>query len=109
MRTKDAFDKEFDAFLKTVEPGDLVLFFFSGHGFGVEADQNNYLLFTDLRSPFTYARSQLNDPERRNAGHRAAAHSLDARVLSARGDSPERRSRRPRSSASSRSAIRKPS
>lgn len=67
VRTKEAFDKEFDAFLKTVEPGDMVLFFFSGHGFGVEADQNNYLLFTDLKSPFTYARSQLNDPERRNA------------------------------------------
>jgi len=62
VRNKEAFDKEFDAFLKTVETGDLVLFFFSGHGFGVEADQNNYLLFTELRSPFTYARSQLNDP-----------------------------------------------
>jgi hypothetical protein len=67
VRTKEAFDKEFDAFLKTVEAGDTVLFFFSGHGFGVEADQNNYLLFADLKSPFTYARSQLNDPERRNA------------------------------------------
>ena len=67
VRDKNAFDKEFDAFLKTVEPGDVVLFFFSGHGFGVEADQNNYLLFTDLRSPFTYARSQLNDPEKRNS------------------------------------------
>jgi TPR repeat protein len=67
IRTKDAFDKEFDAFLKTVEAGDTVLFFFSGHGFGVEADQNNYLLFTELKSPFTYARSQMNDPERRNA------------------------------------------
>ena len=66
VRTKEAFDKEFDAFLKTVEPGDVVLFFFSGHGFGVEADQNNYLLFSELRSPFTYTRSQLNDPERRN-------------------------------------------
>jgi TPR repeat protein len=66
IRSKEGFDKEFDAFLKTVEPGDVVLFFFSGHGFGVEANQNNYLLFTDLRSPFTYTRSQLNDPERRN-------------------------------------------
>ena len=67
VRTKEAFDKEFDAFLKTVEAGDTVLFFFSGHGFGVEADQNNYLLFTELKSPFTYTRSQMNDPERRNA------------------------------------------
>ena len=62
VRNKSAFDKEFDAFLKTVEPGDTVVFFFSGHGFGVEADSNNYLLFTDLRSPFTYTRSQMNEP-----------------------------------------------
>lgn len=66
IRTRDAFDKEFEAFLKTIEPGDIVLFFFSGHGFGVELEQNNYLLFADLKSPFTYTRSQLNDPERRN-------------------------------------------
>jgi len=66
LRNKEAFDKEFDAFLKTVNAGDIVFFFFSGHGIGVEADQNNYLLFTDLRSPFNYARSQLNDPEKRN-------------------------------------------
>src|SRR5207253_6355858 len=26
----------------------------------------NYLLFSDFRSTFTYTRSQLNDPERRN-------------------------------------------
>lgn len=66
VRNKEAFDHEFETFLKTVEPGDVVFFFFSGHGIGVEADQNNYLLFTDVRSPFTYARSQLNDPEKRN-------------------------------------------
>ena len=108
VRTKEAFDKEFDAFLKTVDPGDLVLFFFSGHGFGVEADQNNYLLFTDLRSPFTYARSQLNDPERRNAD------VVRLRIPSflesyQRVEIPRAGSRRPRSSARSRNAIRKPS
>ena len=52
IKTKSAFDKEFDAFLKTIETGDTVFFYFSGHGFGVEADQNNYLLFTELKSPF---------------------------------------------------------
>jgi uncharacterized protein len=66
IRTKSAFDKEFDAFLKTVERGDTVFFFFSGHGFGIEADNNNYLLFTELRSPFTYTRSQLPESDRRN-------------------------------------------
>ncbi|MBV8838098.1 MAG: DUF2610 domain-containing protein [Alphaproteobacteria bacterium] len=66
LRNKMAFDKEFDAFLKTVEAGDLVVFFYSGHGFGVEAENNNYLLFTDLRSPFTYTRTQLDERDRRN-------------------------------------------
>jgi hypothetical protein len=85
-----------------------VLFFFSGHGFGVEADQNNYLLFTDLRSPFTYARSQLNDPERRNAD------VVRLRIPSflesyQRVEIPRAGSRQPRSSARSRNAIRKPS
>lgn len=67
IKSKSAFDKEFDAFLKTVEAGDTVLFYFSGHGFGVEADQNNYLLFTDLQSPFAYARTQLGEKDRKNA------------------------------------------
>ena len=67
LKNRDAFDKEFTAFLKTVEAGDTVLFFFSGHGFGVEADQTNYLLFTDLKSPYTFTRSQLSDQDRKNA------------------------------------------
>jgi uncharacterized protein len=66
LKNRDAFDKEFSAFLKTVEAGDTVLFFFAGHGFGVEADQANYLLFTDLKSPFTFTKSQLSDQERKN-------------------------------------------
>jgi TPR repeat protein len=65
-RSKDTFDKEFNAFLKTVEPGDNVIFFFSGHGFGVEVDQTNYLLLGDLKSPFAYARSQMPDKDRKN-------------------------------------------
>jgi TPR repeat protein/uncharacterized protein (UPF0335 family) len=67
LKNRDAFEKEFSAFLKTIEAGDTVLFFFSGHGFGVEADQTNYLLFTDLKSPFTYTKSQLSEQERKNA------------------------------------------
>jgi len=67
LRNRDAFDKEFTAFLKTVESGDTVFFFFSGHGFGVEADQTNYLLFTDLKSPFTFTKTQLVEQERKNA------------------------------------------
>jgi TPR repeat protein len=66
LSSREAFEKEFAAFLKTVEAGDDVVFFFSGHGFGVEGDQTNYLLFAELKSPFTYVKSQLTDQERRN-------------------------------------------
>jgi uncharacterized protein (UPF0335 family) len=66
LKNRDAFEKEFSAFLKTIEAGDIVVFFFSGHGFGVEADQTNYLLFSDLKSPFNYAKSKLTDQERKN-------------------------------------------
>jgi TPR repeat protein len=66
LKNRDAFEKEFSAFLKTVQSGDTVVFFFSGHGFGLEADQTNYLLFTDLKSPFTYTKERLNDQDRRS-------------------------------------------
>ena len=65
-KNKESFDKQFDAFLKTVAPGDDVMFFYSGHGFGVEAEQTNYLLLGDLKSPFAYTQSQLPDKERSN-------------------------------------------
>ena len=67
LSSRDAFEKIFSDFLSTIQPGDDVVFYFSGHGFGVEADQTNYLLFTDLKSPFTYTKSQLSDQERRNS------------------------------------------
>ena len=66
LRTKDEFDKKFQAFLKTIEPGDDVVFFFSGHGVGVEATNTNYLLFSDLKSLKTYTKSQLLDADRRD-------------------------------------------
>jgi TPR repeat protein/uncharacterized caspase-like protein len=65
LRTKDEFDKKFQAFLKTIEPGDDVVFFFSGHGVGVEATNTNYLLFSSLKSLKTYTKSQLLDSDRR--------------------------------------------
>jgi uncharacterized protein len=66
-KTKQSFDKEFDGFLNTVEAGDDVLFFFSGHGFGIEADQTNYLLLGDIKSPFAYTQSQMPEKERHNS------------------------------------------
>jgi TPR repeat protein len=66
IKTKDAFDREFNTFLKTVESGDTVVFYFSGHGFGIEENKTNYLLLADLKSPFTYARSQMPEKDRKN-------------------------------------------
>ena len=66
-KNRDSFDKEFNAFLNTVEAGDDVLFFFSGHGFGIEADQTNYLLLGDIKSPFAYTQSQMPEKDRRNS------------------------------------------
>src|SRR5216684_404771 len=65
LRAKPDFDKRFDAFLTTVQEGDFVFFFFSGHGIGVEESDTNYLLFADLKSLFTFTRDKLPDPERR--------------------------------------------
>lgn len=67
IKTKAAFDKEFDAFLKTVQPGDSVVFFFSGHGFGVDLRADNYLLMGDLKSPFAFTQAKLPAEERKNA------------------------------------------
>jgi TPR repeat protein/uncharacterized protein (UPF0335 family) len=67
LSSKDSFEKDFSTFLNTIEAGDDVVFYFSGHGFGVEADQTNYLLFGDLKSPYAFTKSRLSDQERRNA------------------------------------------
>jgi TPR repeat protein len=67
LANRDAFEKEFSAFLNTIQAGDDVVFYFSGHGFGVEADQTNYLLFTDLKSPFTFTKQKVSDQERKIA------------------------------------------
>jgi uncharacterized protein len=66
LRNREAFDKEFNTFLKTVEKGDTVVFFYSGHGFGIEADQTNYLLFGDLKSLFAFTRERLTELDRKS-------------------------------------------
>src|SRR5262249_10075411 len=67
LKTREGFEKEFSAFLKTIESGDAVLFYFSGHGFGIESDKTNYLLMGDLKSPFSFTRSKMPEKERRSA------------------------------------------
>jgi TPR repeat protein len=65
LRGKADFDKRFNTFLATVKEGDTVLFFYSGHGLGVEANNTNYLLLGDIKSLRTYTRGQVIEADRR--------------------------------------------
>jgi TPR repeat protein len=66
LRGKADFDKRFDTFLATVQEGDVVFFFFSGHGVGVEAADTNFLLLAAQKSLFQFTREKLPDAERRD-------------------------------------------
>ncbi len=65
LRGKSDFDKRFQAFLATVKEGDVVLFFYSGHGLGVEANNTDYLLLGDIKSLRTYTRDQVIEADKR--------------------------------------------
>jgi len=65
LRARADFDKRFTAFLATVQSGDIVFFFYSGHGLGVDASNTDYLLLSDLKSLYTYTREQLIEADRR--------------------------------------------
>jgi uncharacterized caspase-like protein len=65
LRSKADFDKRFGTFLATVKEGDTVLFFYSGHGLGVDANNTNYLLLGDIKSLRTYTRGQVIEADRR--------------------------------------------
>src|SRR3984957_20665205 len=65
LRSKADFDKRFNTFLATVKEGDTVLFFYSGHGLGVEANNTDYLLLGDIKSLRTYTRGQVIEADRR--------------------------------------------
>jgi len=65
LHAKSDFDKKFNAFLATVKEGDVVLFFYSGHGLGVEANDTNYLLLGDIKSLRTFTRQQVIEADRR--------------------------------------------
>ena len=59
LRAKADFDREFGAFLATVKQGDVVFFYYSGHGVGLEATNTDYLLLSGARSLFTFAHDKL--------------------------------------------------
>jgi len=66
VRAKADFDKSFQAFLSTINEGDVVLFFFSGHGAGIESTHENYLLLGNLKSLHAYTRDQLLPGDRQH-------------------------------------------
>lgn len=63
-RSKAEFQAAFERFLALVQPGDEVLFFFSGHGYSVP-DKRNYYLLPNAKSQTAYI-SGLSASERRN-------------------------------------------
>ncbi|MGD0640551.1 MAG: DUF2610 domain-containing protein [Roseiarcus sp.] len=65
LRAKADFDKRFSAFLATVKEGDIVFFYYSGHGLGVEANNTDYLLLADAKSLYSYTRDQMIEADRR--------------------------------------------
>lgn len=65
LRAKGDFDKRFTAFLATVKEGDTVFFYYSGHGLGVEANNTDYLLLSDIKSLYSYTRDQMIEADRR--------------------------------------------
>ena len=52
LRAKPDFDKQFNTFLATIKEGDIVFFYYSGHGVGLESNNTNYLLLGGVRSLF---------------------------------------------------------
>lgn len=66
LKSKEQFNKEFNEFLSTIQRDDIVFFFFSGHGFGIDATRQNYLLFGNLRSPLAFTISKLDPKERQS-------------------------------------------
>jgi uncharacterized protein len=66
LRAKADFDKQFNTFLATIKEGDIIFFYYSGHGVGLESNNTNYLLLGGVRSPFGFARDKLPAVDRRN-------------------------------------------
>jgi TPR repeat protein len=65
--SKAAFMSEFLKFVNTINKGDVVFFYFSGHGYGGRTDSGepeDYLLFGDVRSQYEFARSKASATEK---------------------------------------------
>jgi len=66
-QSKEAFQTEFNKFVATINEGDVVFFYFSGHGYGgraADGQPQNYLLFDDVKSPLEFARNRASGAEK---------------------------------------------
>ncbi len=55
VASKAEFEKHFSAFLDRIQPGDDVLFYFSGHGFNIQ-DKGNYFLLSDSKTQNVFSK-----------------------------------------------------
>lgn len=59
IKTKSDFMKALDDFAKSIKPGDEVVFFYSGHGYGSLKDDSNYILPGKIRSLYSFTKDKL--------------------------------------------------
>jgi TPR repeat protein len=65
-KNRASFAQAFEKFLATVEPGNTVVFSFSGHGYGLDAKNDHFLLVGDVKSAPAFTAEQLPAAERKN-------------------------------------------
>jgi formylglycine-generating enzyme required for sulfatase activity len=87
--TLDAILRGFDAFKKTIEPGDMVVLFFAGHGMGLS--DGTYLVPGDVREPSleveaTARRAAINENELTDALRQSRAGIVIAVIDACRND-----------------------
>ena len=82
--SKSSFLSEFNKFVETIKEGDVVFFFFSGHGFGGRSANGlpeNYLLFADVRSPTEFAATKGTDKKLAGAKAETAEVKIDYETI----------------------------
>ena len=86
IASRSAFLSEFNKFVETIKKGDIVFFFFSGHGYGgrsADGVSQNFLLFGDVKSPIEYAASKGSNSDKKLIVARAesAAVKIDYETI----------------------------
>jgi hypothetical protein len=82
--SKSSFLSDFNKFVETIKEGDVVFFFFSGHGFGgrsADGLPENYLLFADVKSPTEFAATKGTDKKLAGAKAETAEVKIDYETI----------------------------